>query len=136
MERLPYTTADSPKHIAHDAISAEPRALTWAEDAAHRAIEEAIEQAGASECSADGVLARASVAAAAPYIAAIVLRAAAAVLEDDAMKRKAAGVGLDSRTPELVLRAMADEFDSREQVLARGGQAFAPGQYGLGGNHD
>ncbi len=134
MESLPYTTADSPVRIAHDAIRAEPRQLTWAEDAAHRAIEEAIEQAGASECLADGVLARAGVAAAAPHIAAIVLRAAASVLEHDAVRRKAVGAVLDGGYAERVLRGFANKFDPDEQVLARGGHGCAPGRYGLDGD--
>ena len=76
MRYVPYPGAVTPVQIAHAVITEGPRDLSAAEQAAHDAITEAIEQAGVSECLTDGVLARAAIAAATPYIAAAALQAA------------------------------------------------------------
>ncbi|MCD0446334.1 hypothetical protein LO763_22220 [Glycomyces sp. A-F 0318] len=99
MQRSRYTTADNPARIAHEAIRDESRKLTYAEEAANTAITEAIEQAGASACLADGILARAGVAAATPYIAAATLQAAhAAVIKH-------------SKAAAMALLHLSNEFD-------------------------
>lgn len=68
MPYVPYPGAVTPVQIAHAVITEGPRDLSAAEQAAHDAITEAIEQAGASECLAEGILARAAIAAALPHL--------------------------------------------------------------------
>lgn len=80
MQRSRYQTGHDPAAIARDAVTAEPRALTNAEAAVDEAILAATDMADMSDSLADGILARTAFAAAAPHIAAIVLRDAALAL--------------------------------------------------------